>query len=84
MKGGIQMPTKKKTSTKSKKKEEIFEEQLDNIEKNLDIAKKAQEEKKRIEKEEKERQKKLSAKIEVIRKDLQEQLLAQNKFRKTI
>lgn len=84
MKGGMQMPTKKKTNTKPRKKEEIYEEQLNNIEKNLEVAEKVQKEKQRIAKEERGRQKKLDAKIEVIRKDLQEQLFAQNKFRKTI
>ena len=76
------MPTKKKTGKKSKNKEEVFKEQLDNIESNLEIAEKIQKAEQKIKKEEQKRKKNLEKKAEIIRKDLQEQLLSQNKFGK--
>ena len=76
------MPTKKKTKKKAKSKEEIFEDQLNNIDKSLEIVERISEEEKIRQKEEKKRIKEFEKKIETIRKDLKEQLLSQNKFDK--
>lgn len=76
------MATNKKTSKKAKNKEESFEKQLDNIEKNLEITEKTYKKQKAINKKQKEREKSLEEKINIIKKDLQEQLFAQNKFGK--
>lgn len=76
------MPTKKKTSKKSKNKADIYEKQLNDIEKNLEIAEKVCKEQQKMKEEEEKRLKNLEKKTEIIRKDLKEQLLSQNKFGK--
>lgn len=80
VKGGIQMPTKKKEGKSRETKKISMEKQVKNLENNISIIEKiARQEKEEAEKEEK-RQKSIREKIEAMRKDLRAQLLNQNKI----
>ena len=70
------MPTKRKKSKSAKN----IEEQIDNIEKNVEILEKISKDEKKKERQKQIRNKKTEEKIEKMREDLQNQLINQNKF----
>lgn len=75
------MPTKKKKTSKTKKEKKI-EEEINNIEQNLDNYGKAMKKITQEKEEEEKRNKVIENKIDIIREDLKNQLISQNKFGK--
>lgn len=72
------MPTKKKT-TKSKKETDL-EQQIDVVESNLDNLEKVNNKIKKEKQSKNSRKKKIEEKITIIKEDLKNQLISQNKF----
>lgn len=73
---------KKKTTKTAKNKEKAIENQIANAEKSIEILEKMTKEEKEKKKKEQKRKKALKEKIEIIREDLKNQLITQNKYGK--
>lgn len=76
------MPTKKKTSKTTKNKEKEMEKQIESLENKIKALERQEELNKLIEEEEERRQKAINEKTDIIRNDLNEQLLSQHKYGK--